>query len=231
MLKTVLFAAAALVLGVLAVVLPDRLFPPDVNYRTISALGEAFRGFVLGGFRFAMGAFAGLALAAAATSVGGGGARRPVALAVSALFALGVVGVSGFAFRGLTHFPSGGSLEERHRWADLRLDRPYREVVAWAAASSAVREACGESLRFGPAPGTRNVVFAGSGDWTATLTLDVEGEKGSARLAVTAVLPYSPKEARPVVSSATLEAGGRRRELDPAGAVFEGAPRERGSLE
>lgn len=220
--KGVCFALAALLLGVLAVVLPDRLFPPDVNYRTISALGEAFRGFVLGGFRFAMGAFAGLALAAAATSIGGGGARRPVALAISALFALGVVGVSGFAFRGLTHFPAGGSLEERDRWADLRLDRPYREVVAWAAASSAVREACGESLRFGPAPGTRNVVFAGSGEWTATLTLDVEGEKGSARLAVTAVLPYSPKEARPVVSSAALEAGGRSRGLDSSGAALVG---------
>lgn len=224
MTKGVCFAFAALLLGVVSVVVPDRLFPPDVNYRTISALGEAFRGFVLGGFRFAMGAFAGLALVAAATSVGGGGARRPMALAVSALFALGVVAVSGFAFRGLTHFPANGALEERHRWADLRLDRPYREVVAWAAASTAVREACGESPRFGPAPGTRNVVFAGSSDWTATLTLDVEGEKGSARLAVTAVLPYSPKEARPVVSSATLEAGGRRRGLDSSGAALEGRP-------
>lgn len=220
MTKGILFAASALVLGVLAVVVPDRLFPPDMNYRTISVLGEAFRGFVLGSFRFAMGAFAGLALVAGLSSIGGGGARRPAALVLSSLFALGVVGVSGFAFRGLTHFPSGGSIEDRHRWASLRLARPYREAVAWAAMSPAVREACGESLRFGPAPGTRNVVLVGSGDGTATLTLDVEGEKGSARLEVTAVLPYSPPDARPVVRSATLEAGGRRIGLDSAGSAL-----------
>ncbi len=91
MTKTLLFAVAALVFGVLAVVVPDRLFPPEMNYRTISAFGEAFRGFVLGSFRFAMGAFAGLALAAGLSSLGGGGARRPVALVVSSLFAMGVI--------------------------------------------------------------------------------------------------------------------------------------------
>ena len=83
MTKTVLYAVAAIVFGVLAVLLPDRLFPSDINYRTISALGEAFRGFVLGSFRFAMGAFAGLTLVAGLTSLGGGGARRPVALVLS----------------------------------------------------------------------------------------------------------------------------------------------------
>jgi hypothetical protein len=217
MVKIVLYALAALLFGVLAVVVPDRLFPPEMNYRTISVLGEAFRAFVLGSFRFAMGAFAGLALVAGLSSLGGGGARRPVALVLSSVFALTVIGASGFVFRGLTHFPSGGSLEERHRWADLRLARPYREAVAWAAASPAVREACGESLRFGPASGTRNVVLVGSSDWTATLTLDVEGEKGSAQLAVTAVLPFSPPNARPGVRSASLEAGGGRVALDSAG--------------
>ncbi|HYN41434.1 MAG TPA: hypothetical protein VE129_06640 [Thermoanaerobaculia bacterium] len=215
--KALLFAVSALLFGVLAVVVPDRLFPPEMNYRTISVLGEAFQAFVLGSFRFALGAFAGLTLAAGLTSLGGGGARRPVALVLSSLFALAVVGVSGFGFRGLTHFPSRGSIEERHRWAGMRLDRPYREVVAWAAASPAVQEACGEALRFGPAPGTRNVVLVGSSDWTATLTLDVEGEKGSARLAVTAVLPFSPPDARPVVRSGTLAAGGGRTGLDSAG--------------
>jgi hypothetical protein len=215
--KALLYAVSALLFGVLAVAVPDRLFPPEMNYRTISVLGEAFRAFVLGSFRFALGAFAGLTLAAGLTSLGGGGARRPGVLVLSSLLALAVVGVSGFGFRGLTHFPSRGSIEERDRWAAMRLDRPYREAVAWAAASPAVREACGEVLRFGPAPGTRNVVLVGSSDWSATLTLDVEGEKGSARLAVTAVLPFSPKDARPLVRSAMLETGVSRTGLDSAG--------------
>ena len=215
--KAVLFAVAALLFGVLAVVVPDRLVPPELNYRTISVFGEAFRGFVLGSFRFAMGAFAGLALVAGLSSLGGGGARRPVALVLSSVFALIVIGASGFAFRGLTHFPSAGSLEERDRWAVVTLGRPYREAVAWASAAPGVREACGESLRLGPATGMRNVVLVGKGLWTATLTLDVEGEKGSARLKVTAVLPFSPKDARPVVEPAVLEAGGRSIALDSAG--------------
>jgi len=41
--------------------------------------------------------------------------------------------------------------------------------------------------------------------------------KGSARLAVTAVLPFSPPDAQPVVRSATLEAAGGRTELDSVG--------------
>lgn len=219
MTKALLFAVAALVFGVLAVVVPDRLFPPEMNYRTISAFGEAFRGFVLGSFRFAMGAFAGLALAAGLASLGGAGARRPVALVVSSLFAIGVIAVSGFVFRGPTHFPSGGSVEERHRWAEMRLDRPYRAVAAWVAASPAVREALGGALSFGPAMGTRNVVFVGTGEWSTTLTLDVEGEKGSGRLALEATLPFTPESARPVVGSAVLEVAGRRVGLDSSGSA------------
>lgn len=219
MTKALLFAVAAVVFGVLAVVVPDRLFPPEMNYRTISALGEAFRGFVLGSFRFAMGAFAGLALVAGLAALGGGGARRPVALVVSSLLAIGVIAVSGFAFRGLTHFPSGGSLEERHRWAEMRLDRPYRAVAVWVAASPALRETLGETLRFGPATEARNVVFVGTGEWSTTLTLDVEGEKGSGRLALQATLPFSPESARPVVGSAVLEAAGRRVVLDSSGSA------------
>ena len=219
MTKALLFAVAALVFGVLAVVVPDRLFPPEMNYRTISAIGEAFRGFVLGSFRFAMGAFAGLALAAGLASLGGAGARRPVALVVSSLFAIGVIAVSGFVFRGLTHFPSGGSLEERHRWAEMRLDRPYRAVAVWVAASSALREALGEALGFGPATDARNVVFVGKEEWNTTLTLDVEGERGSGRLALEATLPFAPESARPVVGSAVLEAAGRRIVLDSSGSA------------
>ncbi len=217
MTKSLFYALAALVFGVLAVFVPDRLFSTDMNYRTISSLGEAFRGFVLGSFRFALGAFAGLALVAGLSSIGGGGARRPVALVLSALLSLAVIGVSGFAFRGLTHFPANGTLEERHRWAELRLARPYREAVAWVAAAPTVREACGEALRFGPARDARNVVLVGSGEYLATLMLDVEGEKGSARLTMTATLPYAPQDARAVVRSASLEAGGGRVALDSAG--------------
>ena len=217
MTKALLFAVAALVFGVLAVVVPDRLFPPDMNYRTISAFGEAFRGFVLGSFRFAMGAFAGLALAAGLAALGGVGARRPVALVVASLFAIVVIAVSGFAFRGLTSFPSGGSLEERHRWAEMRLRRPYRASAAWVAASPALREVLGEAFRFGPAAEARNVVFVGAGEWSMTLTLDVEGEKGSGRLALEATLPFSPESARPVVGSAVLEAAGRRVLLGSSG--------------
>ncbi|MFN7990467.1 MAG: hypothetical protein U0529_23560 [Thermoanaerobaculia bacterium] len=216
MTKGVVYAAAAIVVGVLAVVLPDRLFPPDTNYRTLTVVGEAFKAVILGAFRLALGAFSGLALSAGLASIGGAGARRPVALVFAALFGLLVVGVSGFAFRGLSFFPSSGSLEERHRWAEMRLDRPYREAVAWAAASGAVREACGASLRFGPAVGARNAVLVGTREWTATLTLDVEGEKGSGRLELTETLPFEPKDTRPVIS-ATLEAGGRRVALDSAG--------------
>ena len=215
--KSALYALSALSFGVLAVILPDRLFPVDDNYRTISVFGEAFRGFVLGSFRFAMGAFAGLALAAGLASLRGGGARRPVALVVSALFAVGVIGVSGFVFRVVTHFPSGGSLEERHRWAEMRLDRPYREAVRWASSAPALHDACGAPLRLGPATDARNVVFVGAEEWTATLTLDVEGEKGSARLNLEATLPFSPTDARPVVTEAAFESGGRRVALDPAG--------------
>ena len=196
--------------------LPDRLFPPDTNYRTLTVVGEAFKAVVLGMFRFALGAFSGVALSSGLAAVGGGGARRPVALVLASLFGILVVGVSGFAFRGLSFFPSSGSLEERHRWAEMRLDRPYREAVAWAAASEAVRGACGASLRFGPAVGARNAVLVGTREWTATLTLDVEGEKGSGRLELTETLPFEPKDARPAVS-ATFEAGGRRVPLDSAG--------------
>lgn len=219
MTKALLFAVAALVFGVLAVVVPDRLFPPEMNYRTISTFGEAFRGFILGSFRFAMGAFAGLALVAGLASLGGVGARRPVALVVSSLFAIGVIAVSGFAFRGFTHFPAGGSLEERHRWAEMRLDRPYRAVAVWVAASSALREALGEALGFGPATDARNVVFVGKEEWSTTLTLDVEGEKGSGRLVLEATLPFSPEDARAAVGSAVLEAAGRRIVLDSSGSA------------
>jgi hypothetical protein len=217
MTKSALFALSALVFGVLAVVLPDRLVPVSDNYRTISAFGEAFRGFILGSFRFAMGVFAGLALAAGLASLRGGGARRPVALVVSALFAVAVIGVSGFVFRVVTHFPSGGSLEERHRWAEMRLDRPYREAVGWASAAPALHDACGAPLRFGPATDARNVVLVGAEEWTVTFTLDVEGEKGRARLTLEATFPFSPKDARPVVREAAFESGGRRVTLDSAG--------------
>ena len=215
--RAVSYSLAALVFGVLAVVLPDRIVPVDDNYRTVSVFGEAFRGFVLGSFRFALGAFAGLGLAAGLASIRGGGARRPVALVVSALLAVAVIGVSGFVFQVVTHFPAGGSLEERHRWAETRLDRPYREAVAWASAATALRDACGTPLRVGPATGGRNVVLVGRDEWTTTLTLDVEGEKGSARLSLEATLPFSPRDARLHVRSAEFEAGGRLVALDPAG--------------
>lgn len=214
--KGLLYAVAAIVFGLLAVVLPDRLFPPDTNYRTLSVVGEAFKAVVLGGFRLAIGAFSGLALAAGLAALFGGGARRPVALVLASLFGILVVGVSGFAFRGLSFFPESGSLEERHRWAELRLDRPYREAVAWAAASEAVRAACGAGARFGPAAGARSAVLVGTREWTATFTLDVEGETGRARLEMTETLPFEPKDARPAIV-ATLEAGGRRVPLDSAG--------------
>ena len=214
--RGVVYAVAAVVAGVLAVVLPDRLFPPDSNYRTLTVVGEAFKGVVLGGFRLALGAFAGLALAAGLAAIRGGGARRPVALVVAGLLAILVVGVSGFAFRGLSFFPKDGTLEERHRWAEMRLDRPYRETVAWAAASAAVRDAFGASPRFGPAAGARNAVLVGTREWTATFTLDVEGEKGRGRLEASMTLPFEPRDARPEVS-ATLEAEGRRVPLDSAG--------------
>ena len=219
MTKSVLYAAAAIVFGVLAVVLPDRLFPPDTNYRSISVVVVAFRGVILGSFRFALGAFSGLALAAGLARLAGGGARRPVALVVASLFGILVVGASGFAFRGLTYFPSSGSLEQRHRWAERWLDRPYREAVAWASASEAVREACGTAVRFGPATEARNAVLVGTREWTATFTLDVEGEKGSARLEMAVTVPFEPKDARPVVA-ATLEADGRRVPLDSAGSAI-----------
>lgn len=215
--KIVFHAVVALVFGTLAVVLPDRVFPPDDNYRSISDLGEAFRGFVLGSFRFAMGLFAGLTLVAGLTSPGGGGTRRPVALLLASLFAVAVVGASGFAFRGPTYFPAAASIEDRDHWARRRLGRPYVEAVAWAAASPAVREACGTELRFGPARDARNAVHVGSREWRCTLTLDVEGERGSARLSLTALLPISPGEARPVVGPATLEVRGRTVVLDSAG--------------
>ena len=216
MTKGLLYAVVAIVFGVLAVVLPDRLYPPDTNYRTLTVVGEAFKGVVLGAFRFALGGFSGTALAAGLAGLAGGGARRPVALVLASLFGILVIGVSGFAFRGLSYFPSSGSLEERHRWAEMRLDRPYREAVAWASASEAVRAACGTSLRFGPASGARNAVLVGTREWTATFTLDVEGEKGSARLELTETLPFEPKDARPAVT-ATLETEGRRVPLDSAG--------------
>lgn len=219
MTKGVLYAVAAIVFGVLAVVLPDRLLPPDTNYRTLTVVGEAFKAVILGAFRFALGAFSGLALSAGLASLAGGGARRPAALLLASLFGILVVGVSGFAFRGLSYFPSSGSLEERHRWAEMRLDRPYREAVAWAGASEAVRAACGAALRFGPAVGARNAAFVGTREWTATFTLDVEGEKGNARLEMTVTVPFEPKDARPVVA-ATLEAGGRRVPLDSAGSAI-----------
>ena len=212
-----LYTVAALAFGIAAVLVPDRIFPPDDNYRTLSVVGEAFRGVVLGSFRFAMGAFAGLGLAAGLGSIGGRGARRPVALVFAALLALVLVAFSGFALRGVTHFPAGGTLEERHRWAELRLERPYMEAVAWAAVAPALREACGESLRFGPAAGGRNVVRAGTEEWASTFTLDIEGELASARLVLTTRLPFSPKDARPIVGEAILEAGGRSQALDPAG--------------
>ena len=215
--KAVLFAVAALVFGILAVVVPDRLLPPEMNYRTIVVFGEALRAFILGSFRFAMGAFAGLALVAGLTSFGGGRARRPGALVLSSLFAVAVVGASAFAFRGVSSFPSGGTLEARHRWAEMRLRRPYRAVVAWAAAAPVVRDACGEALQVGPAAGERNVVLVGSGEFSMTFTFDVEGEKGSGRLSVGAVLPFSPADARPVVRSARLVTGGRSMGLDSAG--------------
>jgi hypothetical protein len=215
--RAIPLAVAALVLGILAVVVPDRLLPPEMNYRTVSVLDEAFRAFILGSFRFAMGAFAGLALVAGLTSFGGGGARRPGALVLSSLLAVAVVGASAFAFRGVNGFPSGGTLEERHRWAEMRLRRPYGALAAWVAAAPAVREACGEALHVGPAAGERNVVLVGSGEFSMTFTLDVEGEKGSGRLSVGAVLPFSPADARPVVRSARLVTSGRSMGLDSAG--------------
>ncbi len=217
MTKAFLLAVAALVFGILAVVVPDRLLPPDMSSGTISVPGEAFRSFILGSFRFAMGAFAGLALAAGLTSFGGGRARRPGALVLSSLFAVAVVGASGLAFRGVSSVPSGGTLEERHRWAEMRLRRPYRAVAAWAAAAPVVREVCGDALHVGPAARERNVVLVGTGEFSMTFTLDVEGEKGSGRLSVGAVLPFSPADARAVVRSARLVTGGRRMELDSAG--------------
>ena len=183
--KIVLHGLPALVLAVLAVALPDRLVPPDDNYRIVSTVEEVFRAVVLGSFRFALGAFAGLALAAGLASVPGhGGARRRVALVVSALFGLGLVAVSGILFRGLAVFPAGASLDVRHRWAGNRLGSAYAAAVAWGAASPAVRAACGESPRFAPAPAARNAVRVDPREWAFTFTLDVQGEKGSGRLAL-----------------------------------------------
>ena len=76
------------------------------------------------------------------SSHGGGGARRPRAHVLSSLVGLVVIGASGFVFRGVSHFPSGGAIEDRHRWADTRLARPCRESVEWEAASPALHEAC-----------------------------------------------------------------------------------------
>lgn len=219
MLRPALLALVSLGFGVAAVLLPDRLFPPDDNYRTLSAVEEAFRGVLLGSIRFVVGGLAGFGLAAALLPQGGGGGRRSVALVVTALFALAAVGLSGPAFRGMTRFPGGGSLEERHRWAEARLGRPYREAVAWAASAPAVREACGGSARFGPAEGGRNVVRVGSAEWSSTLTLDVEGERGAARLALETRLPLKPEDSRPVVLEAVLEAEGRRVRLDRTGSA------------
>lgn len=217
MLRGSLYAVAAVAFAVLAVVLPDRLFPPDDNYRVVSVLGEAFRGWVLGTFRAGMGLFSGLALVAGLASLEGAGARRPAALLLSSLFGLLVVGVSGFAFRGPTHFPARGSLEARDRWGGWKLGRPYRAAVDWAAAAPAVREACGTALRFGPARDARNAVSVGGEAWDAAFTLEIAGEKGSGRLGLTLRLPLAPRDARPVVAAATLETGGRVVPLDSSG--------------
>ena len=215
--KGLLYGVAAIVAGILAVTLPDRLLPPEENYRVVSVFGDAFRGFVLGSFRLAMGAFCGLALVAGLAGLRGGGARRPVALVLASLFGMVVIGVSGLLFGGLPDFPADGTIDRRHAWGVRRFARPYRQAVAWASEAPAVRDACGTSLRFGPARDGRNVVEAGLGGWTVHLTLDVEGEKGTARLRMVASLPSTPEDARLVVGGAALETSDRRVELDPEG--------------
>lgn len=214
----VLYVVSAIAFALVAVVLPDRLVPPDDNFRVVSSVEEAFRAVVLGSFRLALGAFAGLALAAGlGTLLGAGAARRPVALVVSALLALAVAAVSGVAFRGLAVFPAGADLDVRHRWASAKLGPPYAAAVAWGEASPAVRAACGASPRFGPAPETRNAARVDAREWTFTFTLDVEGEKGSGRLVLSGVLPLEPEGARPAVSTALLTAEGAAVPLDSAG--------------
>lgn len=216
--RTALYALSALLVALLAVALPDRLVPPDDNYRIVSSVEEVFRAFVLGSFRFLVGAFAGLALAAGlATLLGGGAARRPVALVLSGLLALVVVATSGIVFRGFAVFPADRPLAVRHRWASVKLGPPYAAAVAWGAASPAVRAACGEALRFAPVPAARNAARIDSKEWSFTFTLEVEGEKGRARLALSGVLPLEPEGARVAVGTALLTAGGVPTPLDSAG--------------
>ncbi len=216
--RTALYALAALVVAILAVALPDRLFPPDDNYRIVSTVEVLFRAVVLGSFRLLLGAFAGLALAAGlSTLLGGGAARRPIALVLSGLLALAVAATSGVVFRGFAVFPADGPLAVRHRWASVKLGPPYAAAVAWAAASPAVRAACGEAPRFAPAPATRNAARIDAKEWSFTFTLDVEGEKGLGRLALSGVLPVRPEGARPAIATALLAAGGSPTPLDSAG--------------
>ena len=220
MTKAFLLAVAALVFGVLAVVVPDRLFPPEMNYRTISV---ARRGVsrvhprvvpIRDGRVRRSGARRRADLVRRGRGEAARGARPVVPLRRGRRRAL-----SGFAFRGLTHFPSGG-IAARSATAGPRCDStPYRAVAAWVAAAPVVREACGEALRFGPAAaanGTSSSSAPASG--STTLTLDVEGEKGSGRLAVGGRCSRSRRRMRrPVVRSARLETGGRRIGLDSAG--------------
>lgn len=219
----VLYALAALACALLAVALPDRLVPPDDNFRVVSSVEEVFRAVVLGSFRMLLGAFAGLALAAGlATLFGAGGARRPVALVVSALLAAAVIAFSGVVFRGFAVFPAEAPLEVRHRWATAKLGPPYAAAVAWGAGSTAIRAACGEALRIAPAPATRNAARIDAREWTFTFTLDVEGEKGRGRLVLSGVLPLEPAGAPPAIGTALLTAGGVPVPLDSAGRAASG---------
>jgi hypothetical protein len=216
--KIVLYGLPALVFAVLAAALPDRLIPPDDNYRMVSTVMETVRLTVLVPFRLALGAAAGLALASGLASLARDGAsRRAMGLLLFVPVALGLVAASGVLVRGAGSFPSGGTLAERHHWALFKLGRTYAAAVAWGAASPAVRAACGEAPRFAPAPGTRNAVRIDTKEWTFTFTLDVEGEKGSGRLALSGVLPLEPEGARVAIATALLTAGGVPAPLDSAG--------------
>lgn len=107
-------------------------------------------------------------------------------------------------------FPGGEApLAERDAWATKAFGDQYGEAKAYLQGCSGLRERVGAVKAIGPVPGPNKVYF-GADDSAGDFTLEVVGEKGTARVTAHTQRPHSPKEGpRPWTRSAALVEGER----------------------
>lgn len=114
-------------------------------------------------------------------------------------------------------FPSDAPIAVRDRWAQKHLAPHYGQAAGYVRSSPVLRELLGTDLVIAPLRDSRNQVYFGPGESTASFTLELVSPQGRGRCEVNLMVPYSPKGASPRFGPVGCDVAGTHVELDGEG--------------